>query len=110
METKRYDKFWTRRYRATLYLYERLRLIDFVDLLLIAIAATISAFGKPAPVYTLLGVYILITMGKFYYTLTSRDTINNLKAAIITGLLNFINKEVLSDSNYTRFTIFRVAP
>lgn len=106
----RYDLFWTRRYRARLYLYERLKLIDLVDLLLVVIAITISAFGKPSPVYALLGVYLLVAVGKLGFMIKTRDTTNNLKASVITGLLNFINKELLNNSNRTRFTIFRVAP
>ena len=55
-------------------------------------------------------MYILITLLKLWYVIRTRDTTNNLKSAIVTGLLNFINKEVLNDSNHTRYTIFRIAP
>jgi hypothetical protein len=110
LPSNRYDKFWTRRYRAKLYLHERLKIGDFVDLLLVAVAATISAFGKPNPVYVLLGVYIVIWMGKTVYTIRTRTTSINLAASIVTGLLSFINTELFDGSNCTRFTIFRVAP
>jgi hypothetical protein len=106
----RYDRFWTRRYRATLYFHERLRLVDFVDFLLILIAGSISAFGKAWPVYILLGIYLVIVVCKLAYTIRTRDTTSHLKAAVITGLLNFTNKELFRDSNSTRYTIFRVAP
>lgn len=93
-----------------LYLHERVRFVDFVDLLLVGLAITISAFGKPNPVYVLVSFYLVIMLWKLGYTIATRDNIGNLKAAIITGLLNFINKEMLNDSNNTRFTVFRVAP
>jgi hypothetical protein len=106
----RYDKFWTRTYRARLWFHERVKTIDFVDLLLVSIAGTISAFGKPHPVYYLLAIYVGVMIFKLWYTIRTRETASWLKATTITGLLSFINREFLNDSNCTRFTIFRVAP
>jgi hypothetical protein len=110
LAASKYDKFWTRRYRVRLWIHERIRWLDFVDLLLASIAGFISVVGKPDPAKELLYIYLAIFVGKMAYSIKTRETSSSQRADIATGLLAFINRELFQDSAATRLTIFRRAP
>lgn len=109
--TVKYDRFWTRRYRVLLHLWRKFRFRDLLGVLLFILAAILAVIGKdPSITIPILVAYFLIAGGRAALGIRARELKFGVQGRVIAGLFNFMNNELFSSSNKTRFTLFRQAP
>lgn len=84
---------------------------DLLGVLLFVLAAGLAAVGKdPAITIPLLIIYFLFATIQAFLVISAREGRFALQGQVVTGLFNFMNNELFSRSNRTRFTLFREAP
>jgi len=79
--------------------------------LLVILAILLSAQGKDKGIaIPILIGYLFIAAIRAWLSMGARESRYALQGFVISGLFDFINKEVFARSNHTRFTLFREAP